>query len=1534
MPASEKTWRDQKTLHVLFGCTGLLLLISTIWMIAADHTREWKRYQRKMRNIDVRLTEWRMRSEQTEENSQRRQELVAALTENGASPPPRVPFEEFVQAVRDESQAEKLREMYALLSDDGTSESERRRVRERLDSEMAELVSLAQFEEENLLSQRKFKAADYDEARANYDLGVRDERPQEVLDELQRAIDEQKRQRDELTLAYQAASDYRKHLDRAFAQIKRPGEEIETQLAELQAEYDRLSTTLAERRATFFTNRFLGKRWLELPILDAFNSPLKISNLWTDNLTIPNGSFGAVRRFDRCTTCHQAIDRTAAGSAVEPLYDTAHVLEFELPTPEEPPTGSTSDGEGAAATAQASRPSLLSVYGIGVAGEGLVNPDDVTIRQLLPDSLAAQARLLSGEGTDGLNVGDVLTHVRDSKVLSVDQAERYLLEQVKWGAPVRVKVVRGLPQPFSSHPRMDLFVGSMSPHKTNVFGCTICHEGQGSATAFKWASHTPNTPEQEAEWIRKFDWFNNHHWIYPMLPERFAESSCLKCHHDVVELEVAQFDEPPAPKLVAGYHLVRENGCFGCHEINGYNGPDQRIGPDLRLEPNYSAAAAQLKADPGLASLSDEQRDWIEQLIQHPERDEVRHRLLQLLRADVAAGDGAQLQASHAVIPALEDVETPGTLRKVGPSLRHLKYKVGETWLYDWLRDPTHFRPSTRMPRFFGLWDHLEDSERELAERYEPIEILGIVKYLVSHSQDLALIEPDAEALAEISDEQVERGKLLFETRGCLACHQHQDFPQGRATQGPDLSNMGDKLRVADNPAESRVWLYTWLKNPSLYHPRTKMPNLFLEPITAADGSTTDPAADIAAYLLNSTTDWEPLEDTQQRLNPNIDDLNALIKEHLQTKLYIQDVEQALEHGHLDPAVAATLAGSEARLTAEDGLSTENKLRYVGEKTIVKYGCHGCHDIPGFETAKPIGTALADWGRKDPARLAFEHIAEYVTHGHGRGNAGGQQPRHSQGEAPSGAASRAAETTATMAPSSAGTHALTTSGGERELDETFYINRLLENDRVGFIWQKLKEPRSFDFAKARNKDSFNDRLRMPRFSLDDVEREAVITFVLGLVAEPPAHEFVYQPDAKMQALIAGRRALNKFNCVGCHMVEPETWTLEIPSGVMEEQPSDPSQTFPFLPHQFTTEEIEASARPHPLRNTVMARVQGLPEITGDTGLQRILDEEGDEIDLAERSSYDPSTLIYPFELWRPALIDGHTFQTGIVPLEIEASWIRRRQPTLGGDLVRWLLPRAVELEKEVNPQADGKQAYGWLPPPLVDQGRKVQTDWLHGFLLEPFKIRPAVLMRMPKFNMSPQEATDLVNYFAAKDNATYPYEYSNAIQEQRLDQADAEYQARLAADAAAEKPRGETRFDHSMNIVTSSDYCVQCHIVGDFVPKTSERAMAPDLSVVHRRIRPEYLRRWLANPKQLLPYTPMPVNIKYSADAPNQGGVAQSLYHGTSIEQLDGLVDLLMNYPRYAKSRAPVSGLVQAPTTTAEGSGAGAQDDQDDASAP
>ena len=46
-------------------------------------------------------------------------------------------------------------------------------------------------------------------------------------------------------------------------------------------------------------------------------------------------------------------------------------------------------------------------------------------------------------------------------------------------------------------------------------------------------------------------------------------------------------------------------------------------------------------------------------------------------------------------------------------------------------------------------------------------------------------------------------------------------------------------------------------------------------------------------------------------------------------------------------------------------------------------------------------------------------------------------------------------------------------------------------------------------------------------------------------------------------------------------------------------------------------------------------------------------------------------------------------------------------------------------EIKLNPNQNPDEAWGWLPPPLVGEGKKVQSEWLHSFLLDPHEIRPA-----------------------------------------------------------------------------------------------------------------------------------------------------------------------------------------------------------------
>ncbi len=506
-----------------------------------------------------------------------------------------------------------------------------------------------------------------------------------------------------LTKLQQAEKTHRTDLEAILHDITAGHDAAAKDLADHKQKLTAIQKTIAQRKAN------TGKSILELPILDAFNSPLKVDQIWLPQLTL-NNNFRDVARFDRCTTCHQAIDKPQAGSAVLPAYAEQQTIKLQLATPKEMPQPQ-KDEQGKEIPVN-----VEQVYGIRLADAGVLNADDVTVSAVYPRSPGAVAGLLAG---------DVIVRVDDAPAVDLERGLHYLLQTPKWGQPLTLTVRRGMPHPYATHPRLDLFLGSLSPHPTGKFGCTICHQGQGSATSFEWASHTPNSPEQAEEWKHKYGWAYNHHWIFPMYPTQFEESGCLKCHHEVVDLEPSpKFPDPPAPTLVKGYELVRNYGCFGCHEINGFNGPQKRVGPDLRAEPPFYAAAAQLQADVALSKLPDDVKadvnNWVETVLHHPENDDARRRLQEFIASQSQSKTPLLSPRSLLMEALLKDVETPGVFRKVGPSLRYVASKDSYEFLYSWIRNPRDFRPTTKMPRFFGLWDHLVP-EPKVDDKGEPV---------------------------------------------------------------------------------------------------------------------------------------------------------------------------------------------------------------------------------------------------------------------------------------------------------------------------------------------------------------------------------------------------------------------------------------------------------------------------------------------------------------------------------------------------------------------------------------------------------------------------------------------------------------------------------------------------------------------------------------------------------------------------------------------------------------------------------------------
>lgn len=1039
--------------------------------------------------------------------------------------------------------------------------------------------------------------------------------------------------------------------------------------------------------------------------------------------------------------------------------------------------------------------------------------------------------------------------------------------------------------PFASHPRLDLFLTSTSPHPISKFGCTVCHEGQGSGTSFQNASHTPNDPHEMHKWQEDHKWFDNHFWERPMYPERFRESACIKCHINVTELGTNAKFGSTAPKVVKGYELVKTYGCFGCHEIHGFDA-GKPIGPDLRLEPTTAEEAAKIAEDP---------------------------------------------------------TQVAGQMRKVGPALRHLASKAEAGWIENWTEEPKRFRKSTRMPQFFKLTNQRD----HLAAKFNPLELAGMTSYLLTKSQPLELLSPAAGY-----QPNAERGRQFFENKGCLACHSHQDITGITADFGPDLSRIHAKIKPG---AEGFNWLYTWIREPERHHPRTKMPHLFINPEGEGD-KLVDPAADIAAYLLKlegAPADFKPTE-AYEELAVDESALDELVTNFL-TKLLTQDQIANLLKTGVYPVAAEKVKGDEIELAqapAGDFDATEwkqRKLLYVGRKTISKYGCYGCHDIPEFESARPIGTALQDWGKKDTARLAFEHIHEYLHH-HGNPAVGMEYETITESDAqrlglesPVGVRLTAPRPTVTSMPvarmvegkpeteqlqvddvilsydgtaiaEAAQLEALlrgTVPGtkvelsiwrdgaevslqawpdgslekrvndglmavdrgeleGEvkdRELSAAYYYESLGHHGRPGFLWQKLRQPRSYDFKMTETKP-YDDRLRMPKFPFTEEDIDAIATFILGLKAEPPSDDYLHQPTGPAGDIIKGDQLIQKFNCTGCHQLELPK--INYGAKVDDLLASDPAAEFPDavrLLHQLKSP-----------RNGLTGKTMAV-KLEDETETLPVLSFRGMVVSTPNPDD-DPVDQEYVAELWETLQVgEKELFPTS--KLIFPAAALQNIEPGRGGDYAGWLASHLASTS-QVKQISLGYQA---APPPLYQEGVKVQTPWLFNFLKNPMQIRHTTVLRMPRFNMSDAEAEALANYFAAVDGVDYPYQSVPEREPQYLTAMNLQYQEKYSG-------KDHDYLTESWKVL-NSPLCIKCHAVGGRMPISTDPAndiRAPNLEMAGARLRPDWMLLWLYRPTWITPYTSMPQNFP-----PGKKNL-EELFNGDGDVQTQAVRDALLNY--------------------------------------
>ena len=817
------------------------------------------------------------------------------------------------------------------------------------------------------------------------------------------------------------------------------------------------------------------------------------------------------------------------------------------------------------------------------------------------------------------------------------------------------------------------------------------------------------------------------------------------------------------------------------------------------------------------------------------------------------------------------------TKRRPGPTLTKILEKTTPEFVSAWVTDPKAFRPTTWMPQMFHLENvdastkivqsELGTGRAMMGDEWSDAAIASIVAFLESRSraEPLPAIPVEGDPL---------RGSEVFRLSGCLACHNLAPYGEAERAEATDpaeklrdTNEHGPNLRGIATKTTPE-WLFAWIRDPHAWWSETRMPDLRLPD---------QDVADIVAYVFEDP-----------------DGIFHDVPEGWATGRveYDRDVleEQArwffnrLRKDELDARFAV---GGE---WGDD----QDLLVAMGERWVLAQGCHSCHEIPGLETANPIGTELSTWASKTVDKLDFGFIPELMAKERG--------------------------------------HEV----GSNEFHHFVYE---FKQYRENFLEQKLRAPRSYDRGKVKNP---SERLKMPWFDFTEDEIESLTTFVAGLVEDEVARARMV-PTPENLAMDTGLRVIRQKNCAACHVIEPGTidWTdangvhrsvrgdlatlegelFPPPMSGLREYLDDYVEFMREEDDEFELEELYARLLETDVELGDVGRTFAIEDVDGMSTKPRW---GGDFVDVVMKYYVDP--YVYDAELDDYVPASGDPEGEGRIQ-DVDGEW------------------------RDFSEEVYEKLRWTYAPPVLIGEGEKLQRDWFYRFLLDPYELRQQIRVKMPTFYWAPGEAGAVADYFASKAKQEWPQEYARQMQRRLGEMAEqiaqgiaalglpgsstaqiqgisdglpVETQAGLPNLLAYGASRGfafdlpvdpsyesipqrtpewlahmfERQPDlyatvHTLATGPDGPKCNQCHFVAGERP-TNEAPVgwAPDLIHTRERLRPDWVRRWLTDPSKIYPGTTMPANFDLSSTQ------WQDLYPAPSAEQIEGVTTWLFNLDR------------------------------------
>lgn len=365
-------------------------------------------------------------------------------------------------------------------------------------------------------------------------------------------------------------------------------------------------------------------------------------------------------------------------------------------------------------------------------------------------------------------------------------------------------------------------------------------------------------------------------------------------------------------------------------------------------------------------------------------------------------------------------------------------------------------------------------------------------------------------------------------------------------------------------------------------------------------------------------------------------------------------------------------------------------------------------------------------------------------------------------------------------------------------------------DKVSTAWldKWLRDPRGWSRESP-----------MPRLELTDAERLDLVAYLSGL------HDPEAEPGPDDARLLRGgspargRKLIERYECFGCHDIAGfEKAKLSVP------------------------DLAEFAARP--VEDLDFGRVTDIPHTKWDWLVRKLDNPRAFETKKVKlRMPKIPLTAGEKDALVTYCLSLDRTKPPP--PRYLVRATPASRALLAGGRMVARLHCRGCH-------RLDGRDARiahylprrSLVPPSLDNEGARVQPQWLFSFLKKPKTLRPWLEIRMPQFHFSDAQAETLVDYFNARSGVSGHY-------------------MTIARESVPAK-----RIEEGASIFRVNK-CIQCHpasLEHGLPAGVDPEDVAINLALAKKRLRPEWVRKFLRDPKQAVGgETRMPY-VFYDAD--------------------------------------------------------------------